>query len=57
MQMALTCSHKILKAHSYEAPDDNAAVAMRYVGRESPPVWESEMQILFAIAQVIVAVR
>lgn len=56
MQMALTCSHKILKAHSYEAPDHNAAVAMRYVGRDSPPVWESETQILLVIAQVIVVV-
>lgn len=56
MQMALTCSHKILKAHSYEAPDHNAVVAVRYVGRDSPPVWERETQILFAIAQVIVVV-
>lgn len=36
--MALTCSHKILKAHSNEAPGHNEAVAERSVEAEQPPV-------------------
>lgn len=42
MQMALTCSHKILKAHSNEAPGHNAAEAERSVEAGLPPVWEAE---------------
>lgn len=34
--MALTCSHKILKAHSNEAPGHNAAVAVHSVEQDSP---------------------
>lgn len=47
MQMALTCSHKILKAHSNEAPGHNAAVAERSVEAGQPPVWERERQRFF----------
>lgn len=36
MQMALTCSHKILNAHSNEAPGHNAATAVHSVQQDSP---------------------
>lgn len=42
--MALTCSHKILKAHSNEAPGYNGAVAECFVEAGQP---QSERKIFF----------
>lgn len=53
--MALTCSHKILKVHSNEAPGHNAAVAMHSVEQDTPPS-EREGRILLATAQFILVV-